>query len=774
MTISARSTFRVARLLCAVLLTLCAFPAFASGFQNDASARHTLAPRILAPITSAHRFQLPGTLSPHARPFADVGLLPPETPLSAITLVFSRTAAQQSALDALILAQQDPTSPEYHHFLTTEQFGEQFGVADSDIAATTAWLQQQGFTVTGVSRSHDRIEFSGTASQVNAAFATELHNYTGTLGTHFAPSTALSVPSALASTVLTIANLNSFRPRPRIISAPTIPAVLRPNYTSGISGNIFLGPKDVSTIYTVNATYSAGYNGAGQSIAVVGQTAIVPSDITAFQTGFGYPAKAPIQILVPNTGASVIYNGDEAETDLDLEYSGAMAPGATIYLVYTGSNSNSGVFDAVQHAVQNLIAPIISISYGICEPDLSSSNYTQLNSVFQQGVAQGQTITVASGDTGSTDCYPDTTATTTVRQSLAVDFPASSQYVTGLGGTAIAKANLSSTYFTPSTNGTDVISSAKSYVPEQVWNDDAYAISQGATAATALSASGGGISIYTPRPTWQAGVPGIITGNTRLVPDLSLLSSNYFPGFIYCTSDTSAWSSSQTSSCSTGLRDAVTSGFTLAGGTSFAAPIFAGLVAVLNQAKGYNSAGQGLINPTLYTLASNPAAYASAFHDITVGGNQCLAGPTYCSTAGAGSYAATTGYDLASGLGSIDFTNLVAAWPTSATAALIASTTTLSPATFTPGISVADVITITVASVTGSTIPTGSITITVNGTATTPIALTNGTATYNFSQATAGSYTVKAAYSGDTTHAASTGTISISVGATTVGSIALT
>ena len=719
--------------------------------------------RITGAIDNASRVTLPGSLSPRALPANDVGAVPASTKLQGITLVFSRTPAQQSALDALVAAQQNPVSPQYHQWLTPAQFGAQFGVAASDIAATEAWLQQQGFTIDGVSNSRDRIHFSGTEAQVESAFATQLHFYSSSTGNHFAPSTALSVPAALSSSVLAIANLSSFRPRSHVkFSAPV---AARPNFTSGQTGSNFLDPDDVATIYDITAAYNAGYTGTGQSIVIIGQSAIVSTDITNFQSALGLTAKVPTQILVPNSGTSTIYSGDESESDLDLEYSGAIARGATINFVYTGNSTTQNVFNALEYAVDNKIAPIISSSYGDCELDLGATNYAQLNAFLQQAAIQGQTVIAAAGDDGSTDCYGDgsTTLTAAQEQSLAVDFPASIQYVTAMGGTEFPVADVAAgntTYWT--TNGTsDVLSSAKSYIPEQVWNDDAADALAGAT--DPLSSGGGGVSILTARPTWQAGVPGIVAGSFRLLPDISLAASPNYPGYLYCSSDTS---NGINGSCDNGFRDANKQYLTVAGGTSFDAPIFAGMTAIINQAKGY-STGQGVVNSTLYTLAANPTTYATAFHDITSGSNECLAGASFCSTAGASAYVATVGYDEASGLGSLDLYNLLNAWPASSTGSLTATTLTLSAATLTPAISAPDVVTISVAPTTA----TGTVTLTVDGVAQSPITLTNGTATYTFSSATAGSHVIVAVYSGNTIYASSTATLTLNVGA---GSLTLT
>ena len=733
---------------------------------STAALAQTPQPRITRAIENASRVALPGTLSPRALPANDIGAVPASTKLQGITLVFSRTPEQQAALDALVAAQQNPASPQYHQWLTPAQFGAQFGVAASDIAATEAWLQQQGFTIDGVSNSRDRIQFSGTEGQVESAFATQLHYFKSGSETHFAPATALSIPSALGSSVLTISNLSNFRARPHMRRSP----VAQPKLTSSQTGSHFLTPLDIATIYDVNAAYSAGYTGANQSIAIIGQSLIAPADITTFQTAIGLPVKPPVTILVPNTGTATAYSGDEEESDIDLEYSSGVAKGATVYFIYTGSSTSAGVFpDSLAYAVDNKVAPIISSSYGECEPVLGSAEYASLNAILEQAATQGQTVISAAGDDGSTDCFGEST-NLTQEEALAVDFPASSQYVTGLGGTEFLTADVAAgnnTYFAPATTS-DVVSSALSYIPEQVWNDDAAVVANGGSAADLLDSGGGGVSILTPRPTWQMGVPGIVGGSFRLVPDISLDASNNNAPYALCSSDPSALNSGQESSCTSGLRDAYSQDFTIAGGTSFAAPIFAGMLAIINQSQ--NSTGQGLINPTLYTLASTPATYSSAFHDTTVAGNQCLAGTAYCSTTGASEYAATTGYDEASGLGSIDLYKLLTAWPKSGAAALLATTTTLSAATTIPAAGATDVITIAV----GPIAATGTVTLTVDSVAQAPLNLANGTATYSFSSAVAGSHTIVATYSGSVLYAPSSATLILDVGGTSGGSVTLT
>ena len=491
----------------------------------------------------------------------------------------------------------------------------------------------------GSSRSKDRISFSGTAQQVESAFATELHYYNVDGKQHYAPSADLSIPAALSSVVQTISNLSSFRPKSHVkISAPQRAPTA--NFTSSQTGEHFLTPGDIATIYNISPAYNAGFTGSGQSIVAVGQSEIVLSDIEHFQSAAGLPVKDPTLILVPNSGTAAISTGDESESDLDLEYSGAIAKGATIYLVYVGNNQSYSVFNSLIYAIDNDTAPVITISYGDCESDLASGTYTLINGKLEQASAQGQSVVSADGDSGSTDCYGNTGQTTAEQEALAVDFPSSSQYVTGMGGTEFPAADVAvgnNTYWAAQSS-TDIISSALSYIPEGVWNDD--------SSTGGLSSGGGGTSTLTPRPSWQANVPGIPSGSFRLVPDLSLTASPNNAGFLYCSSDTSL---NINGSCANGFRDSNDQYLTVAGGTSFDAPIFAGMVAIVNQK--LNSTGQGVVNPILYTLASDSITYASAFHDITSGSNECTAGTKYCSSVGASEYPATTGYDEASGLG---------------------------------------------------------------------------------------------------------------------------
>lgn len=721
--------------------------------------------RISAEISGTERTPLPGSQHPLAQARFESGRVASGTRLQGISMYFSRTQSQEADLQKLLAAQQNPSSPQYHQWLTPEQFASRFGMTDADIAKVQNWLEQQGFSVDSVARGKDMIRFTGTVGQVEAAFATELHHYTITtakgIETHFAASTNLSVPSAMAGVVFAIRNLDDFRPKSHIVVNKNRAIHTRPNFT-GSDGSLFFAPGDVATEYDIQSAYGQGYTGTGQTIVIVGQSAILNSDIEAFETASGLPVKDPTPILVPNSGTSHIFNdGDETESDLDLEWSGAIAKGANISFVYTGSEVNNGAFDAITYAVDNSIGTIISSSYGDCETDLGSFN---LESILARAASQGQTVLSAAGDDGATDCFGISDLTTAQQQTNAVDYPASSAYVTGVGGTEISQAN--SAYLTPgkgyweAVGSNDIVTSVLQYIPEQSWNED----SANCGVSDCLAAGGGGASALYSKPSWQTALTP--ADGKRDVPDVSLNAAINNPGYLFCSSDQTDWSQGQQASCNSGFRDSFSGAPTWAGGTSFATPIFAGMVAIINQQQGYTT-GQGLINPALYTLA---ASSATAFHDITTGNNSCPKGTGLCSSVVTG-FAAGAGYDQVSGLGTVDLANLANAWPASTGPALIGTTTAVSASSTAPAVGANDTFTITVASDTGTTIPAGTVTITVDsGTPITGNTLTsNGTFTYTTSFAAAGSHTVLASYSGDATHATSTGSVSVNVAGSSSG-----
>jgi hypothetical protein len=732
------------------------------------------APRIGVEINGNAKTALPNSKLPRAQAQYDGGRVAASTRLQGISIYFNRTVGQEAALKALMAAQQTPGSPQYHQWLTPEQFASQFGMADSDIAKVENWLEQQGFSIDSVARGKNVLRFTGTVGQVEAAFATEMHNYNvptlkGVVK-HFAPSTALSVPSAIAGMVEGVRNLDDFRPRSHAVKRGRV----KPNFTQDLGGTqlVFFAPGDIFLQYDIQNEYNASFKGTGQSIAIVGQSQVQVSDLDAFWTAAGITRSDPEMDIVAGTGDPTPQpDGDEAESDLDLEWSGAIAQGANLHFVFTGSNQSYGAFDSIQYAIDNKIGTIISSSYGACETSLGGQT---LETILEQAATQGQTVLSAAGDDGSTDCFEDTGLTTAQQEALAVDYPASSPNVTAVGGTEVSQANAAyltagSGYWEEATASSPQVTSLQKVVPEQAWNEDLICLQGLQQAPTSgqspVCAGGGGASALFPKPSYQTALTP--ADGHRDVPDLSLDAALADPGYLFCTSDQSFWQQGQVASCNSGFLDGATGDATAAGGTSFATPIFAGMLALINQQQGYTN-GQGPINPTLYTLASNSGTYASAFRDITTGDNKCDSTNTYCSSQGESEFSAGTGYDQATGLGTVDLFNLAAAWPVNPATppVLIATTTTVTASNSTPAVGASDSFTISVTA-NGSAISSGTVTITVdpgtNATSTATGTLVNGAYVFTTSLATTGTNVVLVNYAGDSTYAASSGQVSVDV-----------
>ena len=647
---------------------------------QSANAQSLMQNRISQAVRSDQMQVLRGTVHPMVAVAQDQGELSGSTVLHNMSLVFRRSMAQEADLKNLLQQQQTSGSPLYHQWLKPGQFAARYGVSRQDLAKATAWLQSNGFTINGVSPDGDRIEFSGTAAQVNSAFQTRMHRYAIHGQTRWANATEISVPQAIAGMTLDIRHLNSFRPHPHFgqkrVNAirPPGTGTSSPHYTlHDQNGEVnLLAPSDVQTIYDVQGLYNSSITGKGQTLAVVGQTDVVKyqSDIKNFRLLSGLDANnLPTQIVVPNTGNATVSAGDLTEADIDLEWSGAIAKDANI--LYVTSGPNGDVFDALVYAIQHPLmnnntqfVPVISISYGACEGAAGAASIQSIDQVLEQANAQGQTVVAASGDEGSADCDYNS-GPSGAQNGLAVDYPASSQYVTGTGGSSFS-GDLSDQSKYWNTNNNSSHGSALGYIPETTWNDTA-TLAELQTAGQ-LGAGGGGASALFSKPSWQA-APGVPNDGKRDVPDISLASDPGHDGYVLCTETSSG--STLSSTCVYPLTGnevayfpANNSGF-LYGGTSIAAPQLAGMITLWNQKSG-NTKGIGNANPLLYLAASNTPG---AFHDITSGSNAvvCKQGTSNC-VSGSGGYvmrccAAGSGYDEATGLGSVDAASVAAAWP---------------------------------------------------------------------------------------------------------------
>jgi subtilase family serine protease len=644
---------------------------FTLGIALSAFSQVKVSNRITQAIDDRDTAQLRGTLHPLLQHAADQGRMDGGIQLESVSLTFKRTAAQEAAVEKLLAEQQDSKSANYHKWLTPEQYADRFGLSSADLDKVVSWLQSEGFTVNRVARGRTQVWFTGSVSQIETVFRTEMHRYIVNGENHFAHSTELAVPAALADVVLGVHGLSDFRPRARAHVRKVSPEEVKANFTSNISGDHFVAPDDFATIYDVKALYTAGFDGTGVRIAVAGQSAINTSDIDAFRSASGLPARTAANFtttLVPNSGTSTVVTGDVGESSLDLEWAEGVAKGASETFVYVGNSNTTSVFDAFLYAIDNNVAPVISMSYGNCEQNLPSSFLTMLQQETQKANLQGQTISAASGDFGVADC--DSSSKLPAQGGIAVDVPGALPYVTSVGGTSFS-GDLSSpaTYWSATNNGNN--GSALQYIPESAWNDT--------TAVNALSASGGGASTLFSKPSWQT-VTGVPSDGKRDVPDVALAADPNHDGYLLCATDSAA--TPPVPPCSNGFRDS-SGNLNVAGGTSFGAPTFSGIVAILNQKTGSK---QGNVNPTLYALA---ASTPSAFHDITSGNNivPCGAGTKDCPTTGAAQYGFTAGpgYDQVTGLGSVDAAVLVNNWssgnPTAADFDLFGSLVTIA----TPG-----------------------------------------------------------------------------------------
>jgi len=550
-----------------------------------------------------------GNVHPMARAEFDRGAVSAEMRLEHLVFQLQPSAAQQAALDALVEAQHDPQSPLYHHWLTPAEYGARFGASPQDLSRIAGWLTEQGFVVEEIPDGKRQIVFSGNAGQVEDAFHTQIHRYVVEGVSHVANSQDPQVPSAIAAVVGGIVSLHDFRHVSQIRSRTAVDE--RPQYTNGSAHYLF--PADWATVYDVNPLYKAGTTGAGSSIAIVGRSNINLADVSQFRANSALPANNPSVILV-NTNPGLV-SGDQDESTLDVEWSGAVAPAATVkFVVAASSATTDGIDLSAQYIVNHATAKVMSTSYGSCEQDMGTTELSFYNSLWQQAASEGISSFVSSGDAGAAGCY---TGSATSASGAAVNGLCSSPYSTCVGGTEFHEG--SGSYWS-SNNGAGE-GSALGYIPEEVWNES------GVNGGTGLWASGGGVSRQYSQPTWQKGIVGIAAANgMRAVPDVAMTASGH-DGYIIVENGTL---------------------FVIAG-TSAASPSFAGLMSLVAEAKG--GAGLGNVNPSLYALSN---ASKSPFHP-TPSGNNSVPGQTGFTAAGAP-------FNLATGLGSVDAAVLAGAW----------------------------------------------------------------------------------------------------------------
>lgn len=533
----------------------------------------------------------------------DLGAVPDEQLIEGITVHLRLSADKQQALEELIARQAVPGSADYQRWLTPEQFAARFA-PDASVRETVAqWVEASGMKVRLRARGGLWLMAEGKAGQVGRAFGTRLRRYRVDGQEHFANATDLQLPAEVVDLVSSVEGLHDF--------VPTGDAKVRPiPERTSATGVHSLAPDDLATIYNIAPLLNSGTDGTGQKVAIVGQSLIDVSDYQGWRRRFNLAANDPVQIQVPGTTRPGI-NSSTLEANLDLQWVSAVARNATIYFVYSQS-----AFTSLRYVVDQNLAPVVSASYSLgCEARVFAS-IESYRTTAQQAVAQGITWVNSSGDAGPAACDPN--GSDLAQNGYSVRIPASIPEVTSVGGTQFNEGT--GTYWrdTNDVNGASVLS----YIPELPWNES----SEG------LLAGGGGRSTFFPKPAWQAGL-GDAVNPYRMVPDVAFTAAGHDGYFV----------------TSGGLNYIVS-------GTSASAPVFAGLLTLLNQSlsgRGQRTtSGLGNVNPRLYRLAAtNP----EVFHDVVDGNTvvPCLAGSPSCINGGFG-HAAGPGYDMATGLGSVD------------------------------------------------------------------------------------------------------------------------
>jgi pseudomonalisin len=571
----------------------------------------------------------PGNIHPLARPEFDRGPTERGLRFDKMILVVPPRADRQAALAAFVAGQHDPLSPDYHHWLSADEYGRRFGITDADLEAITSWLGRSGFSVDEVAPGRGWVNFSGVVRDVERVFRTHIDDYVVDGRLYHANANSPSVPRGLADLVSGIVSLHNFPRQPmnhglrKVIAVPDESGSERyvdPSFNSS-TGAHFLAPADFATIYNVNALYSAGINGAGQSIAIVGRTDIALADVQFFRSNFGLVANDPI-FVHNGVDPGNLHGGDEGEADLDVEWSGAVAPNATIRFVISKSTATTdGVDLSAQFIVTNNTAPIMSTSFGQCESQMGATENAFYNNIWSQAATEGITSFVSSGDSGAAGCNGGSDPT---GSGAAISGLASTPFNVAVGGTQFADTANPAAFWAAANNATTK-GSALSYIPEVAWNE-----SGNVTGGSGLWSSAGGKSTIYAKPAFQTGT-GVPADGVRDIPDVSLSAAGH-DGYLVITGHT-----------------ATVSGLGAVGGTSASSPSFAGLMALVVQKTAQR---WGNANTRFYALANAQRAGTGPviFHDITSGNN---------SVPGVAGFSCGAGYDLVTGLGTVDAASLV-------------------------------------------------------------------------------------------------------------------
>jgi subtilase family serine protease len=575
-----------------------------------------------------------------------------------VTVALKRDAPTQAAFETLLTEQQRPGSALYRQWLSPAEVGQMFGVAPADLQAVEGWLESQGLAVARVEPNGLLLDVTGSVAAVSGAFRTNFAEFRVGAETRLSATEEPSVPVALEAVIAGVHGLSQSTLHPQSI-ATVMQGRLSAQVGGGLSaqpqltatnGQHFLTPNDFATIYDLGSVYSGGNTGAtvagkAQRVAIVGRSRVAATDISQFESMTGLPAAQP-NVIVPTGGVDpgTTNDGNQDEATLDVDRVMGTAPGVGVDLVVSAdSRTVSGIYTAAAYAVNTLVDPVLSISFGDCEANAGQQGVSVWDTLFSAAAAEGISVMVSSGDSGAAGCDGES-STLPLTQTASINYICASSYVTCVGGTQFADTSSAGSYWSAQ-NGSGQ-SSAVSYIPEGAWNEP----QSGSTYVAA--GTGGGASAYIAKPSWQTGA-GVPADGMRDVPDVALSSATH-DGYVACLAYAGGDCSQQR--------------FEVFGGTSAAAPGMAGIVALMNTATG---TAAGNVNPLLYRLAAD--ASNGVFHDVTeatAGVSGCTVSiPSMCNnstpsaaglTGGLAGFEVAAGFDQSTGWGSVDAARLIA------------------------------------------------------------------------------------------------------------------
>ncbi len=695
-----------------LLASLACTDVTAAGMQST-SESPTL---ITRPIQNGERAHLLGSTNPLAASSHDRGRMQRDQHLNKMILQLKRTPDQRQELDLLIAQQQNPRSPDRRHWLTASQVGDLYGPSQADVTKVAQWMTSRGFRIGRIAKSRTSITFSGNVDAIESTFGAQVHTFTAGSTTFPGIVGEASIPAALQDVVggvvlaipLSQSNFGGMATGVTV-KRSAAPGNILPQMTlpDGTGGNyLIVTPQDFATIYNVRPTWAQGITGAGQTIAIPAASNVRADDWLKFRTSFGLPV-VPLNIIHPGCADPGLDANGIGEASVDVQWAAAAAPDADVQLASCpDSTYSSGAITALENLIDSSTPPpIISWSYGSCERTLDQATRDYIQDLLQQAAAQGTSVFVSAGDAGPGFCEP---YAQWIANGIDVNAWAATPYAVAVGATDFSDAysGTTSQYWDLSHRSTsaELYKSALSYIPEMTWNSSCasqavyakYGIgfssmqsfcNSGFNAGRAIG-GGGGASFYTQKPAWQAGVLGNPNDQKRGIPDVALFGATpdwWQHALVYCATDPSMLGTA----C-----DYDGPSIFAAGGSSFSTPAFAGIQALINQKL---ESRQGNPNYAYYQIArleynSGVAGFGSVstcnasngtlsgtdcvFHDIVLGDTtqpcyltsaNCFAGGSVgqygllssSSTSAVPTWPATPGWDFATGLGSVDVTNLV-------------------------------------------------------------------------------------------------------------------